>query len=110
MSIRRQLAVGISLLMLLVMGGNLLLNIYQLRTNFEHQLTVRAEEIATTLALTLTHNAQTKDNASLRSMIDVVFDRGHYLEIRFDYVDGSEPVMRTVSHQIANTAPKVVYR
>ena len=106
MSIRRQLALGISLLMLLVMGGNLLLNIYQLRTNFEHQLTVRAEEIATTLALTLTHNAQTKDNASLRSMIDVVFDRGHYLEIRFDYVDGSESVMRTVSHQVANTAPK----
>lgn len=106
MSIRRMLAVGISVLMLFVMGGNLILNIYQLRNNFDHQLTVRAEETATMLALTLTHNAQLKDSASMRSMIDVVFDRGHFLEIRFDYVDASPPVMRTIQNQANQSVPQ----
>jgi EAL domain-containing protein (putative c-di-GMP-specific phosphodiesterase class I)/GGDEF domain-containing protein len=105
MSIRRQLAVGISILMLLVMGGNLLLNIFQLRTHFDQQLAVRAEETATTLALSLTHNAQIKDDASIRSMIDVVFDRGQYLQVRFDYVDGTAPVMRTSALHMQSTVP-----
>ena len=35
MSIRRQLALGISLLMLVVMGSNLLVNIQQLKSQFE---------------------------------------------------------------------------
>ena len=65
MSIRRQLALGMGVLMLVVMAGNLLLNIYQLRTHFDQQLSVRAEETATTLALSLTHNAQVKDNAGI---------------------------------------------
>jgi diguanylate cyclase (GGDEF)-like protein len=105
MSIRRQLALGISILMLLVMGGNLLLNIYQLRTHFDQQLAVRAEETATTLALTLTHNAQIKDNASLKSMIDVVFDRGQYLHIRFDYIDDTAAIMRTSALHLKNSVP-----
>ena len=105
MSIRRQLAVGISLLMLFVMGGNLFLNIYQLRSHFDQQLAVRSEETATTLALSLTHNADMKDDASLRSMIDVVFDRGQYLQIRFDYVDGTQPIMRTSAQHLLNSVP-----
>lgn len=105
MSIRRQLALGMGVLMLVVMAGNLLLNIYQLRTHFDQQLSVRAEETATTLALSLTHNAQVKDNASLRSMIDVVFDRGQYLQIRFDYVDGQTPIMRSAANYAHDDVP-----
>lgn len=106
MSIRRQLAVGISLLMLLVMGGNLLLSIQQIHSHFEKQLTVRAEEAVTTLSLSLTHSVKDQDRALMRSMIDVVFDRGQYQMIRFDYVDGSEPVMRTAISPSENIVPK----
>jgi EAL domain-containing protein (putative c-di-GMP-specific phosphodiesterase class I)/GGDEF domain-containing protein len=106
MSIQRQLAVGISILMLLVMGINLFITIHQLRANFDQQLTVRAEETATTLALSLTHNVQSEDDASLRSMIDVVFDRGQYLQIRFDYIDGTVPVMRYSAQNLNLSRPQ----
>jgi EAL domain-containing protein (putative c-di-GMP-specific phosphodiesterase class I)/GGDEF domain-containing protein len=105
MSIRRQLAVGITILMLLVMGGNLLINISQLRVHFNQQLNLRAEETATTLALSLIHSAQNNDDASIRSMLDVVFDRGHYLQVRFDYIDGTAPIVRVSREDLVSTTP-----
>jgi EAL domain-containing protein (putative c-di-GMP-specific phosphodiesterase class I)/GGDEF domain-containing protein len=106
MSIRRQLALGVSLLMLFVMGGNLLLNISQLRMHFDQQLSVRAEETATTLALSLIHNVQNRDDASIRSMIDVVFDGGQYLQVQFDYIDDTDSVIRVSREGLAGTTPQ----
>lgn len=94
MSIRRQLALGIGLLMLLIMAGNLMINIGKLKVQFEHQLAARADETATTLALSMTQSVELYDDAALRSMVDVVFDRGHFLEIRFDYIDSDKFVAR----------------
>lgn len=106
MSIRRQLAIGISLLMIVIMGGNLVINILQLRSHLEKQLDVRADETVTTLALSMTHNAALKDSAALRSMVDVVFDRGHFLQVRFDYVDHQDSVERLASDSISSNAPQ----
>lgn len=88
MSMKRQLALSVALLMVTVMAGNLVMNIYSLRHHVEQQMAARADETATTLALTLTHFASREDDASLASAIDVVFDRGHYLDIGFTYLDG----------------------
>ncbi len=57
MSIRRQLALCIGLLMLLIMSGNLVINVLQLQSNYEQQLKARADETATTLALSMSHSA-----------------------------------------------------
>ena len=94
MSIRRQLALGIGLLMAVIMMGNLMINIGKLKAQFEHQLAARADETATTLALSMTQSVELYDDAALRSMVDVVFDRGHFLEIRFDYIDSDQYVAR----------------
>ena len=94
MSISRQLALGIGLLMVLIMTGNLMINIGKLKSQFEHQLAARADETATTLALSMTQSVELYDDAALRSMVDVVFDRGHFLEIRFDYIDSDKYVAR----------------
>ncbi|MFT5593751.1 MAG: EAL domain-containing protein (putative c-di-GMP-specific phosphodiesterase class I) [Oceanicoccus sp.] len=100
MSIRRQLALYIGLLMVVILSGNLLLNIINLKTHFEQQLQARADETATTLALTLSQSAQTQDNASLRSMIDVIFDRGHFSLVRFTYTDSQDVIERGGSEKI----------
>jgi EAL domain-containing protein (putative c-di-GMP-specific phosphodiesterase class I)/GGDEF domain-containing protein len=105
MSIRRQLAVGISLLMVVIMGGNLAINIWQLRTDLAKQLNARADETATTLALTMTHSAQSGDDASLRSMIDVMFDRGYYRHIRFEFTDGKGVVERVATELHSSGGP-----
>ena len=106
MSIRRQLAVCIGLLMLFIMGGNLLINIKQLQSHYEQQLKARADETVTTLSLSMTQAAQTADDAQLRSMLDVVFDRGHFSEIRFDYVDSNKAISRIAPPDFAPDVPK----
>ncbi len=106
MSIRRQLALWIGLLMLLIMSGNLVINIKQLQHSYEQQLKARADETATTLALSMSQNALLADDAALRSMVDVVFDRGHFSQIRFDYVESKGSVVRFVDQQQASDVPK----
>ena len=106
MSIRRQLAVCIGLLMLFIMGGNLIMNIKQLQSHYEQQLKARADETVTTLSLSMTQAAQTSDDAQLRSMLDVVFDRGHFSEIRFDYVDSNKAISRIASPNLAPDVPQ----
>ncbi len=105
MSIRRQLALGIGLLMLVIMGGNLFMNILQLQSHYEQQLKARADETATTMALSMTQSANLEDDAVLRSMIDVVFDRGHFAVIRFDYVDQDRAVQRVAGSNLSSAVP-----
>lgn len=105
MSIRRQLAIGIGLLMLVLLSGNLMLNIKQLKNHFEEQLQARADETATTLALSMTTSAELEDDAFLRSMIDVVFDRGYFKEVRFDYIAHDGFVARYARSDLAPDAP-----
>ncbi len=106
MSIRRQLALCIGLLMLLIMSGNLVINVLQLQSNYEQQLKARADETATTLALSMSHSALLEDDAALRSMVDVVFDRGHFAQIRFDYLDSDRSVVRDAEQDLAPNVPR----
>lgn len=101
MSIRRQLALYIGLLMVIILSGNLAVNIHNLKNHFEQQLQARADETATTLALTLSQRAQQNDDASLRSMIDVMFDRGHFSLVRFEYAQSNTVIERGGSENIA---------
>ncbi len=100
MSIRRQLALYIGLLMAVILIGNLWLNIQNLKHHFEQQLQTRADETATTMALTLSQSAKVKDNATLRSMLDVMFDRGSFSVMRFDYVASNQVIERAGSDQV----------
>lgn len=101
MSIRRQLALYIGLLMVVILSGNLFLNIINLKSHFEQQLQARADETATTLALTLSQSAQANDDAALRSMIDVIFDRGHFALVRFAYTDSNKLIERGAIESVA---------
>lgn len=95
MSIRRRLFIYLGVLFSLLLLGNLVLNIHNLKQHFSEQLQARASETGTTLALALTAVADQQDRAAMQSMLDVVFDRGFYQHIRFDFVDGSAPLERT---------------
>lgn len=109
MSIRRQLAIGIGILMVVIMMGNLVINIGKLKGQFDQQLASRADEIATTLALSMTQSVELYDDAALRSMVDVVFDRGNFLEIRFDYVDSDQFVARYAPDDGVNVIPSMFH-
>jgi EAL domain-containing protein (putative c-di-GMP-specific phosphodiesterase class I)/GGDEF domain-containing protein len=106
MSIRRRLFIFLGVLFSLLLLGNLLLNIHNLQQHFSEQLQARAGETGTTLALALTTVADQKDRAAMQSMLDVVFDRGFYRHIRFDFVDGSVPLERTAAPDNEPYAPQ----
>lgn len=94
MSLRRQLSLITTLLLLCLLTGNLLVSVYNVRNYFQEQLHSRAYDTATSLALSLNSVVDQADKPTLSSMMDVIFDRGFYREIRLDFTDQSEPLIR----------------
>jgi len=106
MSIGRQLAIAIGSLMVLIMGANFVINVNQLISHYEQQMQARADETVTTLSLSMTQSAQMRDDASLRSMVDVIFDRGYFAQVRFDYVGNDRFVARYSPLEHIEDVPK----
>ncbi|WP_086930954.1 bifunctional diguanylate cyclase/phosphodiesterase [Agarilytica rhodophyticola] len=94
MSLFRKLILSITLLMLILLAGNATVSIFNTRQYLGEQLTVHAEDTATSLGLTISHAAQQKDIAQVTSMIDVIFDRGFYQTILYQGLDGKAIVTR----------------
>ncbi len=90
--------------MILIMGGNFVISVVQLRSQFEQQLQNRAEEAATSLALSMVHSVDNQDDATIRSLIDVVFDRGDFQSIYFRYVDQRPEISRGMKAPDAHSA------
>lgn len=83
--------------MVVILSGNLWLNIHNFKRHFEEQLQSRADETATTFALSLSHSAQTKDDATLKSMVDVIFDRGHFSLVKFESTQNGAIIERAAT-------------
>lgn len=97
MSIRRQLALYIGCLMIVILSGNLWLNIQNVKHHFESQTQARADETATTFALSLSQSAQVKDDATIQSMVDVIFDRGYFSLVKFEYIQNPKVIERAAT-------------
>lgn len=94
MSLFRRLMLSIVLLVLMLLAANAFVSIYNAQKYFSDQLSVVAEDTATSLGLTLSHAAQSDDLAQINSMIDVIFDRGYYRDIVYRNFDGDALVSR----------------
>ena len=77
MSLRRQLAMGVSTLLLLIFVLLAAFDARQSRNYLNEQLTRTAQDAATSLALSMQASWQAEpDVAILRSLADALFDRG----------------------------------
>ncbi|MCV6628183.1 MAG: hypothetical protein OIF38_18970, partial [Cellvibrionaceae bacterium] len=83
MTLFRQLIIAISLLMCVLLAVNLVISVMNARLYFHEQMQNHAEDTATSLALTLSRPAAQADDAQVRSLVDVIFDRGYYRAITF---------------------------
>lgn len=90
MTLRRQLSLMASALILLLLTGNLFLTLTNSSRYFQQQLNSRAYDAATSLALSMSHAVADGDKVKLERMIDVLFDRGFFSEITLQLVDGSQ--------------------
>ena len=90
MTLKRQLSLMASALILLLLTGNLFVTLTNSSNYFQQQLNARAYDAATSLALSMSNAVAEGDKVKLERMIDVLFDRGFFSEITLQLVDGSQ--------------------
>ena len=92
MTLLRELAVYLTILLCLLFGSSLLVNINDARSYLQAQLESHAQDTATSLGVAIA--ATEPDNiAVIDSMIDAVFDRGYYQSIRFEGPEGNTLIL-----------------
>ncbi|MEK9713784.1 MAG: EAL domain-containing protein [Thalassolituus sp.] len=87
MTLRQQFSLLASLLVVVLLAGNLMVTVMNGRDYFEQQLNGRAYDAATSLALSMSQ-IDTSDSVQQTRLMDVLFDRGFFEDITFTRVDG----------------------
>jgi len=87
MTLRQQFSLLASLLVVVLLAGNLVVTVINGRDYFEQQLNGRAYDAATSLALSMSQ-VDTSDSVQQTRLMDVLFDRGFFEDITFVRTDG----------------------
>jgi diguanylate cyclase (GGDEF)-like protein len=82
MTLFRQLVVGVSLLFFVLLAGVEAIYLANARVQLQEQLGSQAQDAATTLALRLGTLGNLEDRALIEALLNPVFDRGYFQEIR----------------------------
>lgn len=82
MTLFRQLILGVSLLFFVLLAGVEAIYLVNARTQLQEQLASQAQDAATTLALRLATLGSLEDSALVETLLNPVFDRGYFQEIR----------------------------
>ena len=105
MSLRKQLAMAVSLLLLIIFMLLMAFDGRQSRNYLNEQLSRTAQDAATSLALSMQASWQVEpDIAILRSLADAQFDRGLYQSLTLQRPDGSVLVERN-NTQLESSVP-----
>lgn len=94
MSLRRKLILWVTLLLMFLLAGNLIVSVVNSKSYYIKQMSALSEDTATYLGLTISHAVQAKDVAQVEAMINVIFDRGYYLSITYNDLQGNVLVSR----------------
>jgi methyl-accepting chemotaxis protein len=94
MRLAHQLYLGVTLLFLAALTGALMVSFLLTRQYVTTQLASHAEDAATSLAFTLAPPLQQGDVVHAATVVDAMFSRGYYLEIRVLDARGNELVKR----------------
>lgn len=105
MTLRRQFSLMASALIFLLLSGNLVVTLNSASDYFQQQLNARAYDAATSLALSMSNAASEGDNIKLERMIDVLFDRGFFSEIKLELVSGDDLYRRAGQATVEQAAP-----
>lgn len=89
MTLTRQLLVGITAAFIALLLGIEAIYVTNARHHLEAQLDSHANETATSLALTIGAQMQTMDIALVNTIVNPVFDRGHFKSIEVKAADGT---------------------
>jgi len=97
MTLFRQLIFGVSLLFFVLLAGVEAIYLANARVQLQAQLVSQAQDAATTLALRLGTLGDLEDKALVETLLNPVFDRGYFQEIRVLSAGGQTVVRRTLA-------------
>jgi len=109
MTLGRQLFIGLSIIFALLVLGVESIFVQNARRYLQQQLDAHAQETATALALSLGQGMKAPDTALAETLINPVFDRGHFASIRLIGMDGRPIVSRELG-SMPDEVPAVVMR
>lgn len=100
MTLRRQLFLSLALIFAGLLTASITINLYSARRHLNEQMAERAKDTAAFLAFSLstlgsdTAISATNKKTAIESMINTVFDRGHYNAVIYQDIQGNNPVER----------------
>ena len=97
MSLSKQLLLLISALFLMVFSVNFVLSVDNIRGYLEEESKVHAQDTATSLGLSLSPYLVDEKDPVIETMMNAIFDRGYYKEIKLVDVEGGVLVRLTNS-------------
>src|SRR5690606_27590045 len=103
MSLIKQLWLGITMILLLALGGSFVISILSAKHYLQEQLQLKNIDNASSLALSLSQLE--KDPTTLELLISPQFDSGHYQRITLTDPDGAVVVERIFTADIHNNVP-----
>lgn len=100
MTLRHQLIIIFTLLLLCVFGGSLAISVNNTRAYLGEQLQSHAQDTATSLGLSLTPALANNDLTLAETMVNAIFDPGYYREITVRAADGTPLIERVLPVRI----------
>ena len=88
MTLFRQLILGVSLLFFVLLAGVEAIYLVNARKQLQEQLASQAQDAATTLSLRLATLGALEDRALIETLLNPIFDRGYFLEMRVQSKSG----------------------
>ena len=104
MSLSKQLMLLISLLFLLIFGGNFAVGVNQMRAYLLVESQVHAQDTATSLGLSLSPHLADPADPILETMIRAIYDQGYYKEILLTDIEG-RPLVRLDDSRVFEQVP-----
>jgi len=96
-SLKQQILTLVAIVLGLAYAGTLYISIKSTQDYLNNQLSVHAQDTATSLGLSLAPVIRKQDLAQANSMIDVIFDRGYFKHIALDAWQGAFHVERDLN-------------
>ncbi|RKZ88515.1 MAG: signal protein [Gammaproteobacteria bacterium] len=105
MSLSKQLLILITIIFAIIFSVNFFLSIGNIKSYLEVESEIHAQDTATSLGLSLSPHMADEQDPIIRTMMNAIFDKGYYKEIRLLNVDGEALIILTNPEKI-ETVPQ----
>lgn len=95
MTLTKKMALGVLIMLFLVFVGTFVITMNNSRNFFIQQVESNAQDTATSLGLSLSQSLISHDLPTMNSMVNAVFDRGYFSNIKIKNMKGKELVSKS---------------